>query len=321
MATYKKFTGDEIIRIWENSFMTNCKEFYMTDDNMKPLHIKVPAENTEFHVVRGSDTLLLIIGESWTYGEALSGIGTGAGLFNLQSQLEGCMGPRMAEVTGWDLYQFAIPGNCNLYMHIELERILQHVATLGYKQIKVVMQMTENSREFPLSYIDICKSHPINDWLTYPTKKSINITDWLSMYDEIFYQCYHDILSRFTACPIEGILWRNFTKSNSDKKDYCFKIVETSMIQYTAKLVNHSITNPSLMNPIEFQNFFDQQGKNIVIPDGYMEEQLDLIEKMFDYIGGSKVVKCLVYHNNHPTKYGHLVWGHHLIRQAGWKDI
>lgn len=321
MAEYKKFVGEEIPQIWENSFMTNCKEFYMTDDNIKPAHIAIPALNTEFHVVRGSDTLLIVIGESWTYGEALSGIGSGIGLFNLQAQLEGCMGPRMAEVTGWDLYQFAIPGNCNLHMHIELDRILKHVSTLGYKQVKVVMQMTESSREIPINYTDICKSHPIHNWLTYPEKKSIGMMDWLAMYDEIFYDHYHNSLSNFTACPIEGILWRNFNSPNSTRTDYCFKIIEPTMIAHTGKLVNHDHVSPKIMNPIEFQNYFDHQGKNVIVPDGFMEEQIDLIEKLFDYIGGSKTVKCLVYHNNHPSKYGHLVWAHYLIRKAGWKDI
>ena len=75
------------------------------------------------------------------------------------------------------------------------------------------------------------------------------------------------------------------------------------------------------MNPIQFQEFFDHKGKNIIVPDGFMEEQVNLIEKMFDYIGGDKIVKGLVYHNNHPTKYGHLVWAHHMIRKAGWKDV
>lgn len=320
MAIYKKFLGDDIPQIWENSFMNNRKEFFMTDDNMKPMHIKIPALNTEFHVVRGSDTLLIIVGESWTYGEALSGIGTGAGQFNLQAQLEGCMGPRMAEVTGWDLYQFAIPGNCNLYMNIELERILKHVATLGYKQVKVVMQMTENSREIPINYLDLVKNHPVFNWLN-PGDKSIQITDWLIMYDEIFYQHFHDTLSSFTACDIEGVLWRNFTKASSPRKDYCFKMIEPTMITFTGRLVNHDHVSPLLMNPIQFQEFFDHQGKNIVVPDGFMEEQVELIEKMFDYIGGAKTVKCLVYHNNHPTKYGHLVWAHHIIRKTGWKDI
>lgn len=320
MASYRKLEQSEIPQIWENSFMNNCKSFYMNDDNMKPLHIEIPALNTEFHVIRESDTLLIVIGESWTYGEALAGIGTGAGIFNLQAQLEGCMGPRMAEVMGCDLYQFAIPGNCNLYMLTELDRILRHVATLGYKQVKVVFQMTENSREIPINYTPLAMDHPIDKWLN-PGSERMDIYNWLSLYDEIFYEHYHKALTNFTACPIEGILWRNFTKPASNKKDYCFKMIEPTMITFTGKLVNHDHHSPLLMNPIQFQEFFDHKGKNIVVPDGFMEEQLDLIEKMFDYIGGSKTVKCLVYHNNHPSKYGHLVWAHHLIRQAGWKDI
>lgn len=321
---YREVPKEEWPRTWENSFMNNAVKFLMTDDNMKPMHIEIPALNTEFHIIRGSDTLLVVVGESWTYGETLKGIGTGAGLFSLHSQLEGCMGPRMAEVTGWDLYQFAIPGNCNLYMHLELERILKHVATLGYKQVKVVLQMTENSRELPIRWTEHAKNHAIGQWLNHGKENKVEIHEWLRMYDEIFFESYHNMLNSFTACPIEGILWRNFTDPVSDKRDYCFKMIEPTMITYTGKLVNHDHTPPLIMNPIQFDDYVENIGKQIYVQEGkieFFEKQMNLIGKMFDYIHGNKDVINLIYHNNHPTKIGHLVWAHELVRQAGWKDI
>lgn len=331
---YREIPKHEWPIIFENSFMNNAVKFLMTDDNMKPMHIEKFAKNTEFHIIRGSDTLLLIVGESWTYGESLKGIGTGAGMFNLVSQLEGCMGPRMAEVTGWDLYQFAIPGNCNLYMHMELERILKHVATLGYKQVKVVLQMTENSRELPIGWSENVKNHPIRNWFNCSKESEIEIRDWLKMYDEIFFESYHNILNNFKACPIEGIFWRNFTNTASrltvhrrwtvsEKRDYCFKMIEPTMIAYTAKLVNHDHTPALLTNAMGFNDYIDKIGKKIYIKEGkieFFEKQMDLIEKTFDYVRG-RDVNNLIYHNTHPTKFGHLVWAHHLIRQCGWKDI
>lgn len=321
---YREIPKEQWPRTWENSVMNNVQKFLMTDDNMKPMHIEIPAQNTEFQFIRGSDTLLIVVGESWTYGETFPGIGTGAGKFNLHQQLEGCMGPRMAEVTGWDLYQFAIPGNCNLYMHMELERILNHVATLGYKQVKVVLQMTENSREFPIRWTKHAKNHKINEWLTVGKDTKIDLYDWLAMYDETFFESFHNILSNFKACPIEGVLWRNFTNPVSKKRDYNFKFIEPTMITYTAKLVNHEHTPPIIMNPSQYDDFLRNIGPKIEVPGGiveFLDSQMNVIEKMFDYIHGNKDVINLIYHNNHPTKIGHLVWAHHIIRQAGWKDI
>ena len=68
---YREIPLSEVPVVFENSFMNNVQKFLVTDDNMKPMHIEIPAQNTEFHVMRGSDTLLIVIGESWNYGEAL----------------------------------------------------------------------------------------------------------------------------------------------------------------------------------------------------------------------------------------------------------
>lgn len=324
---YREIPKNELPILKENSFLNNMQKFLMTDDNMKPMHIEFPAQNTEFHVIRGSDTLLIVIGESWTYGEALPGIGSGSGKYNLKSQLEFCMGPRMAEVTGWDLYQFAVPGNCNLYMHVELDRILKHVATLGYKQVKVVLQMTENSREIPIRHTNHSSTplahsaFSMDKWFDIAITKEIDIIDWLALYDDYFLEHFHNSLNSFRACPIEGVLWRNFTRLSTKKGGYSFKIVEPTMIEYTGRLVNHLQTPPRLMNPLSFDQFFKNQGKKLKVDMEFMEEQMLLIEKMFDYIKGNGLVSPLIYHNNHPSNYGHLVWAHHLIRQAGWKDI
>jgi hypothetical protein len=304
-----------------------ASKILMTDDNMKPMMIEHPAQNTEFHIIRGSDTLYVNVGESWTYGEILfhpyetkRQIITGSGQYHLDIQLQYCFGTRIAEATGWDYYQFAIPGNCNLYMHTDLERILKHVATLGYKKVYVSMQLTDPSRELNISNTKLFKSHPINDWFHYPVDNKIHIVDWLAMYDEIFFNHYNKILNSFTACPIEGIMWRNFTKFVSNKRDYNFKFIETNWVTHTAKLVNHDNVTTHMIMAYVFDDYKHKVGKNLIIPLEWMENEVEAIHRMHDYIG-MKSVPGQIYHNNHPTYLGHLVWAHHLMRQAGWKDI
>jgi len=319
-SNYYDFPKERLGEGYLNTSVLNNAKILMTDDNMKPMHIEIPAKNTEFHIIRGSDTLFVNVGESWTYGEALENIGTGAGRFDFKSQLEGCFGPRISEVMGWDLYQFAIPGNCNLYMHVDLERIMKHVATLGYKKVYVAMQMTEPSRELPMPWTQVFLSHPVSNWYDFPKENKIDILDWLAMYDEIFFNHFNNILNSFTACPIEGIMWRNFTKIVSPKRDYNFKFIEPTWITHTAKLVNHEIVPPYILNAISIDSYAKDIGKNLTFTPEWMEGEMEKINAMFDYIG-NKSVPGQIYHNNHPSKIGHLVWAHHLIRQAGWKDI
>lgn len=302
--------------VGENTILNNAVKMYINDDNMKPVHIAIPAQYTEFHIVRNSDTLLVVVGESWTYGESLPGIGTGSGMFNLQSQIHGCFSTRMAEILGCDLYQFAIPGNCNLWMSIELKRILKYVETLGYKKVLLVFQMTENAREMPIKFDELTVNHPINNWFERGKKEKTNILDWLTMYDEIFLEELDKMVKSFTACPIDAIMFRNFLKLHTDKKDYSFKIIEPTWIEYTARLANHKHESPSIMNVIEFESHIKHFAQKVVYEREFMEKQITLTSELFDYVGSG-----IVYHNNHPTKYGHLVWALHLIRQAGWKDI
>jgi len=307
----------------------NGLKILMTDDNMKPIMIENRAQNTEFHVIRGSDTLFVNVGESWTYGETLwcpSDLGqfrrimTGSGQYFLDIQLQHCFGSRIAEATGWDYYQFAIPGNCNLYMHTDLERIMKHVATLGYKKVYVSMQLTDPSREFNVCNTKLFNSHPIGEWYKYPINNKIHIVDWLKMYDEIFFDHYNRILNSFTACPIEGIMWRNFTKFVSDKRDYSFKFIDPNFVTYTSKLVNHGNVNAHMIMAYVFDEYAREVGKNLIIPLEWMENEIETIHRLHDYIG-NKSVPGQIYHNNHPTYLGQLVWAHHLMRQAGWKDI
>jgi hypothetical protein len=324
MAQYYEYPlgtdKSQLEKLSETTILHNTIRILMNDENIKPIHIANPALHTEFHIQRGSDTLFLNIGESWAYGEALEGIGTGANKFNFRSQIEGCFGPRVAEVLGCDLYQFAIPGNSNLYMHLELPRLLNHISTLGYKKIYLAMQLTENSRELPIAHTDLVKKSFLGPWHDFPKSNQIEVLDWLAMYDELVFDNLDKAIKGFTACPIDAVLWRNFTKTATTKNDYAFKIITPTWIEYTASLVNFDYDSPYMVNVIEFVKYQEEHGKNLNLSREFAEGQMDKVEAMFNYIG-LKTIPGLLYHSNHPSKYGHLVWAHHLIRQAGWKDI
>ena len=74
----------------------NNSEILLNDINLKPRWVEIPARFSEFHVKRKKDSLLIVIGESWTYGESLTNVATAIKKYNLYSQLSSCFGPRMA---------------------------------------------------------------------------------------------------------------------------------------------------------------------------------------------------------------------------------
>ena len=99
----------------------------------------------------------------------------------------------MATMLDTDLYQYAVPGNCNFYMFTELERILKKTSALNYEKIYVCMQMTEPSRE--QSLVNELHNHPLHKLIR--CTDHLTFDDWLEKYDDIFFDQYQSIISQY----------------------------------------------------------------------------------------------------------------------------
>lgn len=281
------------------------------DNNLKPYWVALPAQYTEFHLTRNKKDLMVVIGESWTYGETIKGIATGIGKFSFDTQILYTIGPRMVTMLDTDLYQYAIPGNCNFYMFSELDRILKHVSTLGYEKIYVCVQMTEPARE--QSLIEELKqhNHPLQE-LIKPNKK-ITFDEWLENYDDIFFDQYESIISKYNN--LECMLWKNFCKINSKKLNRKFKIIDTTWIQYSANLLGSKLDAPSFYSIGWLDAIMkDQWYSTILFNKTTLLKEIDIIEKSNNFIKANPL------HSTHPNEFNHLLWAQYLLRKAGWKN-
>jgi hypothetical protein len=287
-----------------------AEKVLINDDNLKPDWVEHPAQYTEFHVKRNKDTLLVVVGESWTYGESLPKIASALQRYDIISQLEHCFGPKLAVTLNADLYQYAVPGNCNLYMSMGLERILDHVSTMGYKKIYVCMQITECGRDN-----SVVHKYP-NSILSSILKvegENCTFDEWLADYDEAFFNHYDSLLKKYKKCNIEGILWKNFCSTNTARRDYAFKIIETSWIQYSARVLGVKLEMPKFFVAGWVENM-QTHFKRIKFDTKMILNELDKVDKSLTFINGNPL------HNNHPTLQGHTVWAQYLARQSGWVD-
>lgn len=281
------------------------------DVNLKPHWVEHPAKFTEFHIQRNKKNLLIMIGESWTYGETLPGIATGIQKYNFESQLEFCVGSRLAVTLDTDLYQYAVPGNCNFYMFTELDRILKHVSTLGYKKIYVCAQMTEPSREQPIVDQLTAHNHKLANHI-HPSEK-ITFNKWLEVYDDIFFDQYENIINQYDN--LECSLWKNFCKINSKNVNRKFKIIDKTWIQYSASILGKKINAPSFYSINWLDSIvIDYQYSNIVFDKSDLLSEMDLIEKSNAFINANSL------HSNHPSNFGHLLWAQYLAKNAGWNN-
>lgn len=283
----------------------------INDDNLKPDWVEKPAKYTEFHIKRNKKELLVVIGESWTYGETLNGIATALEKYNFKSQLRHCYGSRMAVSLNCDLYQYAVPGNCNYYMFSELERILDYVNTLGYSKIYVSMQMTEPSRENSILSLVQEKNHPLKYLLN--SEQAMTLEHWLEKYDEIFFTQYNDILSKYTDVHIDAVLWKNFCRINTSMQYNKFKIINITWIEYSSRIMGNRVSAPSFYSIGWLDTIMESplyRAIKFEIP--YMKREVDLIE------ASNKFIHANFFHSHHPNEYAHLLWAQYVLRKSGW---
>lgn len=300
----------EVVRQEEPiSLYSQNNEVWLNDKNLKPDWVEHPARFTEFHVKRNKENLLVVIGESWTYGESLNGIATASKKYSIRSQLTYGFGANMALALDTDYYQYAVPGNCNFYMFNELSRIIPRLKTLGYKKIYLCLQMTEPGRERAIT--DKLKDHPL-DYL-YNKITPMTFDRWLQLYDELFFRQYDKVLKENNID--HAILWKNFCSTNTDTREYSFDIIETSWIKHSASLMGIELMMPKFYSIGWLADFKNDYEKILSFDNAMLSKQIDIIEVSNAYLGTSPR------HRHHPNEVAHLLWSQYLLIKSGWKDV
>ena len=277
------------------------------DHNLKPHWISKIAKYSEFQLFRGQKEILVCIGESWTYGESLPGISTDLGRYSLTAQLEYAYGPRLAAMMNVDYYQYAVPGNCNMYMFTEVARILHYLKKMKYKKIYLSMQMTEPSREVSFAGSKHLKGHGIKRLYT---DNPNDFRSWLKDYDEIFFEIYNNLIKSTPEIEIVPVLWKNFCSINTDKK-YDFQIIDTSWLQYNARLQGVQLQAPQFY-VVKWLEQMQQDFKNLRFDPVFINEELKKIEESNNFLSLNTM------HFPHPNQYLHFMWAAYLGRTTGW---
>lgn len=285
-------------------------KIYINKSCLIPSNINPNVKFTELYLKRDSDKVFVNIGESWAYGEGMPGIRTALSEFSIDSMISNTFGNKISYLLGADLYQYAVPGNNNLYMHIELDRILEYINQLGYKKVYVAINHTENTREIPLSGTTHFKNHPINDLFR---NTSLDIKDWVKAYDEVWFDHIQRLKDKYP--DFEFIVWRNFTRKNTEKNYDSFKIAELTWTEYSARLENLDLISPAISNFPSMHDFIDDSRYKVKMDRDWFENEMSLQEKVVEFIRQS------TYHKNHPNEAGHIAWTLYLVKQAGWANI
>ena len=285
-------------------------EIYKNDENLKPSWVEAPVVNSEFHIKRNKDNILVVIGESWTYGESLGNIATGLKKYDLLSQLQYCFGVKMSITLNFDYFQYAVPGNCNANMYIELPRILKYItANFNYKNIFLVTQLTEPSRESAI--LNELPKHPVT--ALYKNKKPIKFEDWLLRYDEVFLDIISEEVEKYKN--IKTVVWKNFCKFLNKKIYNNLQLIETSWIEYSAKFLGKQYETLSFQSIRWLDSIMKESNKNNIQFDiSWISDEINKIEKSNEFISNNFL------HNNHPNEIAHILWAQYLLLETGWQN-
>lgn len=302
---------EQLIRHQPCQIWSDSVSILINDENLKPDWVEYKAEYSEFHVRRNKKSLLIVIGESWAYGESLSGVASALQKYNLSSQMSSCFGARMALMMGSDYYQYAVPGNCNFYMFQELIRILKHISSLGYKSVYICMQMTEPGREKAIA--NKLQGSPLENFYNN-LPHNMTFEKWLEQYDAVFFKWFDEIISGFkkTINIKDAVLWKNFCSTNTTDRYNTFRVVKQSWIQYSARTMGVELEMPQFYAVGWVDDMQETYRKQIHFDTSFLEKQLDIIESSNNFLIGNP------YHYPHPNEIAHMLWAQYLIKECGW---
>ena len=243
---------------------------------------KVPTwskiDNPYAYVHRPSNTLLITVGDSWTYGDSLGKTKVRNGVDDTDYRLANIYGNVMAEQLKSSWINLALPGGSNSLMISWLELLL--AKDLNYAHIVCTITLTESGRHEDLQLID----------RSLVTQQSV-----LEKMVTIAYGQIQTLALRYPE--IKFIIGHNFTDSCSVAP------VEKSWLEI---MLGKTIQNGT---HIVISEHIDQMNYESRFPDVF--DIMDRASARMDLLD-TCTFSCNE-DSRHPNEQGHTMWGNYLL--------
>lgn len=257
--------------------------------------------------IQGKDTLLITVGDSWTWGDHLGTIDWDKSV-NDPIRLQQVYGRLLADKLDADWVNIAEPGCSNYWMIEKLQDIEQNIIDTKYKNIKVVITLTEDLREATYT-----KRFDVTEAYKYFWDNSTSIAGFLIKVEGFLMHnletyCNKVLNAEFYVSRAFTDNWPHTTSPLLLDSTWC------DVIQQQFKYPSYSKQVPFIgqmsINPLneKFINTLSNQKKL-----NYKEEFLDImqfVESRWNFLGAShynlKGSTC------HPNPAGHELWAEYL---------
>jgi hypothetical protein len=237
-------------------------------------------DNPCAYIHRPTNTMLITVGDSWTYGDSLGRTKVRNGVDDTEYRLENVYGNIMSNQLASSWINLALPGGSNTLMLSWVGQLLEK--NLTYKNIICAITLTESGRHEDLQLIDR------------------GLVTQQSVLEKIVTIAYGQIQTLALRYPsVKFVVGHNFT-------DACGTMpVEKSWLEVMLDTTIQNGTHIVISEHIDQMNYESRFPDVIDVMDR-ASARMDLLDSC-DY--------CQKEDSRHPNEKGHELWANYLLTQ------
>lgn len=286
----------------KNNFPEDALGVYTSSETINGHTVK---NNRIFVDNRGSKALI-VVGESWTYGDSLDPyVSSTKGIDNvryrLSSTFTGILGSSLQKP---DLYFLATPGSSDISILKDLITCLTYIGNANsYEEILVVVQLTDPIRSNHLGFPEFFT--PVGKYFSNSSSKvKWQFENYFREYEKDILDLLQVILEHFKVERRNCVVWKNFCEFENDVQNYSFKVIDTPCWRYMCELSGTAVKLPKSPNP----KFYGSLEEYPILLDSQerLIEEVDLLEQ------GIKKLQKSLFNNWHLNELGHAIWASKL---------
>lgn len=252
--------------------------------------------------IQGRDTLLITVGDSWTWGDHLGCIDWDKATDD-PVRLTQIYGRHLSNMLESDWVNLARPGCSNYWMLENMYDIAHYLKSSDYKKIYLIVTLTEDLREATYSRRIQVDSDYQRFW-----QSSSSLTDFLKQVEN---HLFDNLQKFFDTVPVVPLVSRAFTDSWQTRpwlleKTWCDVIQDH--VQYSNYQQPIPFIGQMAIDPLSEKYLSNK-------PERKLEflEIMDRVETRWNFLGESDYnLKGSTYH---PNPAGHRLWAEYIFNQ------
>ena len=255
----------------------------------------------------GSSDLLVIVGESWSYGDSIgTNVKAGMGKEDVAFRISNNFGGRLGIKYNSDVLYITTPGNSNGNVLYDFTTILPHILKeKEYKSIKFSIQLTSFGRD--------CRGtetfesfKPFTDIILKLKQQVLPLKKWIDKYESTIINKYIEFIQSINI-PFKIVFWKNFNSFYTDTDDLATKNVTYIKTNWSEDLFDQ--LGVKLQYPFNMELDIDfNKMKFIDIKFEELQENIKRFERYVDELGDTPLT------GYHPNPSGHWLWAQKISK-------